>query len=435
MRPSPDTRISSPSPMVWMLAVRSLLALSTSGLMAICSPSLSAQEELHRVPIQRKIQNVQPMTGIVLWTTNEAVAEAPIQLEYSYLNYSQVVREKGQYDWSVVDRLLDQVASRKHQLILRWYDTYVGKKSGIPQYIQNLADYKTTRGKSENKTTEFPDWSHPELQRFGLDFFSAFSDRYDRDPRIAFVQVGFGLWSEYHIYDGPMKMGQTFPSLEYQSQFAHHLESCFRQTPWMISVDAANDWAPFTGNDKLLKLPFGMFDDSFNHAQHAEQNEPNWKALAFERWKRAPTGGEFSFFESKDQQLALAKSGPHGISFERHAAKFHISFMIGDAQPEFQKPERIREAGMACGYRFRLKRLESSTNKTVGVFQNVGIAPIYFDAFPAIDGIRSKSNLKGLLPGESIDFEIACGVEQSRLTIACDRLVDGQSIEFEADLR
>ena len=419
----------------WAVGCRAVLVFLLAGWAIWNTERLGAQETMRRIPLQRSIHNVQPMTGIVLWTTNEAVAVAPIQLEYSYLHYAQVIQEKGKYDWSVVDRLLSDVASRKHQLILRWYDTYVGKKSGVPRYIQKLPDYSTTRGQSENKSTEFPDWSHPELQRFGLDFFTAFGERYDSDPRIAFVQVGFGLWSEYHIYDGPMKLGQTFPSLEYQTQFAQHLANCFRKTPWMISVDAANDWGPYSRNDSLLKLPFGVFDDSFNHAQHSEQNEPNWKALGLDRWKRAPTGGEFSFFDTKDQRLALAKNGPHGIPFEKQAAKFHISFMIGDAQPEFQKPDRIRAAGMACGYRFRLTRLESSYGKTTGVFHNVGIAPIYFDAIPAVDQVRSISNLKGLLPGESIDFEVARGGERPVLTIESDRLVDGQVIEFEADLR
>jgi hypothetical protein len=63
------------------------------------------------------------MTGIVLWTTNEAAATAPIQLEYAYLKFSQIVQESGVYDWEPVERLLDEVASRKHQAILRWHDT------------------------------------------------------------------------------------------------------------------------------------------------------------------------------------------------------------------------------------------------------------------------------------------------------------------------
>ena len=34
-----------------------------------------------------------------------------------------------------------------------------------------------------------------------IDTPEEFAARYDDDPRIAFLQVGFGLWGEYHIYD------------------------------------------------------------------------------------------------------------------------------------------------------------------------------------------------------------------------------------------
>jgi hypothetical protein len=391
-------------------------------------------DDLRPVALKAKVSNVQPMTGIVLWSTNEAVRTAPIQLEYSYLRYDQVVRGKGEYDWRAVDKLLDGVAGRGHQAVLRWHDTYVGRPTGVPAFIKALPDYRETVATSEKKRTGFPDWSHPELRRFVLDFFGRFTEKYDRDPRLAFVEVGFGLWAEYHIYDGPMELGTTFPSVAFQREFAMRLGQVFRETPWMVSVDAAGDHSPFAADVEVLALPFGLFDDSFNHAQHAKGNEPNWDRLGRDRWKRAPAGGEFSFFEPEDQKEALSAAGPHGVPFERHAAKFHVSFMIGDGQPRFQKPDRIREAGLACGYRFRVTRFESRAGRSVVTIRNTGIAPIYHDAFPAVDGVRAKESLKALLPDQERMFEIAAGGTAPALTIESDRLVPGQRIEYDADL-
>ena len=65
---------------------------------------------------------------------------------------------------------------------------------------------------------------------------------------------------------------------------------------------------------------------------------------------------------------------------------------------------------------------------------NRGVAPIYHDAYLAVNGVRSERSLKGLLPGASRTDEIASGGSSPRLTIACDRLVPGQSIDYEADL-
>ena len=329
------------------------------------------------------------------------------------------------YDWEPVETLLDEIAGRGHQAIIRWRDTYVGKPTGVPAYIEDLPDYRETIARSEGKRTGFPDWSNAVWQEFVLEFFTRFAEKYDRDPRLAFVQVGFGLWSEYHIYDGPMILGKTFPSLEYQTRFAEHVAKVFRQTPWMISVDAAGKHTPFVTVPGLLTLPFGLFDDSFNHALHARENEPNWNRLGRDRWKIAPTGGEFSFFERKDQSQALAPKGPHGVPFEEQATRFHVSFIIGDDQPRFQKPERIREAGMACGYRFQVVRFVASRTASEVTITNTGIAPIYHDAFPAVDGVRSATSLRGLLPGESRQFQIAAGGETPRFRIESDRLVRG----------
>lgn len=407
-------------------------------LLAVLAPRLVAADEaaLPNELQDRMAKVVQPMTGIVLWTTNPAVESAPIQLEFSYLSYNQILQEPGRYDWSVLDRLLEEVAGRRHQLILRWHDTYVGKKSGIPDFVRREKGYAGKRAKSEKEWTEFPDWSHPTLQSWCLEFFSRFADKYDRDPRIAFVQVGFGLWSEYHIYDGPMELGKTFPSKEYQATFANHLSEVLRETPWMISVDAANaEWSPYPEQESLRRLAFGLFDDSFNHRQHAKENEPNWRALGLDRWQVAPCGGEFAFFEKKDQTQALAPRGPHGIPFEEHAKRFHLTFIIGDAQTEYQKPERIREAGSVCGYRFRLiSNVMSATSMKREVrFRNEGIAPIYFDAFPEIEGRRSEESLKGLMPGEERTFQVEASSASSPVRIACDRLVPGQSITFAED--
>lgn len=413
---------------------RNVLSVAAIALLLI-APVNCLADELHPIALVSQVTKVQPMTGIVLWTSNEEVETAPIQLEFSYLKYDQIVSDKGVYDWTPVDKLLAEVASRKHQAILRWHDTYVGRPNGVPKYIQSLDDYHETTAKSEGKQTGFPDWSHPELQSFVLDFFSEFARRYDRDPRLAFVQAGFGLWAEYHIYDGPMKLGHTFPSKEFQSRFARHLSREFRQTPWMLSINAAEGHAPFATDQELLALRFGSFDDSFNHAQHKKWNEVNWGRIGLDRWKTSPTGGEFSFYEPKDQQEALSPTGPHGIPFEQQAARYHVSFIIGDAQPRYQSRERLIEACLACGYRFRVTRFDASTAQAEVTIQNTGIAPIYYDAYPAVNDVRSDTSLKRLLPNDSRTFKIAAGGSAPTLSIECDRLVPGQRIEFDAELK
>ena len=395
-----------------------------------------AQEALGPVPLKSRITHVQPMTGIVLWTTSAHNRTDAIQLEYSYMKYGDIVRERGQYDWGVMDSRLARVAARRHQAILRFYFVYPGNPTTVPGYIKALPDFHETRGTSEGKPTGFPDWSHPELKRFTLDFYEKLAARYDDDPRLAFVETGFGLWAEYHIYDGPMMLGKTFPDRVFQAEFARHLGRVFRKTPWMISVDAADpSRAPFATGRDLLRIPFGVFDDSFLCRQHARENEPNWNFFGRDRWKRAPAGGEISYYTAQDQKQALTPTGPHGIPFERAAAEFHITFMIANDQPRYQPMTRISAAGLACGYRFRILAFEASPSRSRVTVTNTGVAPIYHDAYLAVNGVRAQRSLKGLLPGQSRTDEIASGGAAPKLTIACDRLVPGQTIEFEANLR
>lgn len=411
------------------------LLCSLTLLAGLVAPESSRGDDLRPVPLRSRIDQVQPGTGIVLWSTNEHAATDAIQLEYSYLGYGDVVQERGIYNWSAVEDLLNAAAGRKHQIVLRFYDVYVGKPTTVPEYIKALPDYREVRADSEGKPTSFSDWSHPELQQFVLDFYREFAKKYDNDPRLAYVQAGFGLWAEYHIYDGPMELGRTFPSREYQARFAKHLASLLHRTPWMISVDAADDHTPFAGNAELLGLTFGVFDDSFLCKQHKKENEPNWNTMNRDRWKTAPAGGEFSYYTSRDQELALAKSGPNGVPFETAAAAFHLSFIIGDGQTDFRPLMRIREAGLACGYKFRVTQFASAPGRSRVTVTNTGIAPPYHDMFVAVNGQRAKKSLRGLLPGESRTFDLTAGGASPRLTIESDRLVTGQVIQFDADLK
>ena len=86
----------------------------------IVSFSAGGPPEYKRIPLKSFISGVQPMTGIVFWSNNTTYNHSDaISMEYSYMKYSDVVKERGEYDWTIVEDLLDAIASRKHQAILR----------------------------------------------------------------------------------------------------------------------------------------------------------------------------------------------------------------------------------------------------------------------------------------------------------------------------
>jgi len=399
------------------------------------------EEVYYDVKLNRTIKNVQPMTGIVFWQEtiedNPAlVPENAVQLEYSYMRYCDVVREKGVYDWKKVDDLLDSIKSRKHQAILRFFYVYPGNETTVPSYIKMLSDYTETEGVTEDNPTWFPDWSHPELQLFTKEFYSRFAERYDRDPRIAFLQVGFGLWGEYHIYEGPFVLGKTFPSKEFQKDFIGHLAKQFKELHWSVSIDAMSDeYSPFKESPQLLEIQFGLFDDSFMHKDHHDYNEDCWNFFNYkEKFQVSPHGGELGYYTEFDQKHALDVAGMHGRTFEQLAKKFHISYMIGNDQFKYQSGERIKQAGLNCGYSFKVIQFKASGSNSIVTITNEGVAPIYYDAYVAINGVRSAESLKGLLPGSTRLFHIPVGGRRLKLTIESDRLVPGQKIQYSGKI-
>ena len=393
--------------------------------------------DFERVPLKSEIQNVQPMTGIVLWNTHSKVNTDNIQLEYSYMLYNDVCKEQGVYDWTPMDNLLEQAASRGHQVVVRFRYTYVGKSCAVPDYIKAWPGYEEMKGTSEGRTTYFPDWRCEELQRFHLEFHQKFAERYDKDPRLAFVQTGFGLWAEYHIYDGPCKIGRTFPSKEFQETFFKEMDKYFDETTWSISIDAADSfYSPLKAKKELLDIPFGNFDDSFMHETHNEYNRDCWLFFGEDSYKDAPRGGEFSYYSNYDQKHCLDVEGMYGRTFESQVAEYHMTYILGNDQPSYQTMDRIKEASMSMGYKFEIKDFRVKDNEAAVLIENIGVAPIYRDAYVSVGGVKGSYSLKNLMPGEQKWIEIKGeGVSAKAVPqIECAHLVPGQKIEYKANI-
>ena len=224
------------------------------------------------------------------------------------------------------------------------------------------------------------------------------------------------------------------------------LGSLFKETPWSISIDAAdNNYTPVAGNKTLLGLNFGLFDDSFMHEEHDisqgnGDNERNWRDLGTDRWKTAPGGGEVSYYTEKDQREFLNPAGLYGVTWEDAAAKYHMTYVIGNDAPEgsYATKERVYEASSYAGYKFEITGYAVNGISAAVRVKNIGIAPLYHNAYVTVNGVRSKNSLKGLLPGEETTFTVADLTigesETPELTITGDKLLKGATIPYKANL-
>jgi len=288
------------------------------------------------------------MTGIVLWSTGHnssllKTASEYVQLEYAYLDPAKTVIGENNYDWSSLEATLNAVSGRGKQMVLRFAYAFPGQATNVPNYIKSLPGYNETSGITEGLRTYFPDWSNAALKKAHIDLYTAFAARYDNDPRIAFLQIGFGLWSEYHIYQPGVQLGVNFPSKAFQTEFINHVDTVFDTLQWSVSIDAGvQSVSAFQSGSSLMNLDFGVFDDSFMHENHGDYNQSMWNHFNYpQRYKKSVQGGEFSYYTTFDQQNVLNPAGIHGRTFADQSAKFHISYMIGNDQPNYQSNERL----------------------------------------------------------------------------------------------
>ena len=416
--------------------------------------------DTRRVAVSSKVDAVQPMTGLVMWPSHSRINEykSSISLEFHYCLPCKVVTGKQdgkiQYNWSYLENILNDIASRGHQAVIRFRYEYPsstdvdGTKgtTAVPQYIKNLSDYHETYSKNPggDGPTYYADWSNTELQWFTKQFYTDLAARYNDDPRIAFLEVGFGHWSEYHIYGTTLKLGTNFPSKAYQKEFFLHLAAVVR-IPWLVSIDAADDsYSPVVADNTLMGLSFGLFDDSFMHAGHEigssdGYNEENWNAIGKNtRWQSGVCGGEVSYYTSNDQKNFLNPAGMYGTTWEAAAKKYHISFMIANDAPSgsYGTVARFKSAGMASGYCFRVTDCKTDGSQTWVTVTNEGIAPLYRDAYFAIGDTRSETSLAGLLPGASKTIVIPTGITTgNQLHIVSPYILSSQQIQFNADVK
>lgn len=391
--------------------------------------------------IPQQVRAVQPMTGLVFWENHGEIEDSreATQLEFAYVSPRSIAkdRDSSKWDWREFNALLERIKSRDHQAIIRFYYTYPAKKTkptGVPSFITERDDYEVIEGKykidGKYRKLLCADWTHPELQNFHLDFFTEFARLYDDDNRIAYLQMGFGLWAEYHIDEvkmGASDLAKIFPSLDFQKKSLRHMQTQLKKLRWSISIDSAyHPYGDFDNNPGLLDLNFGNFDDSFMVSSHSGYNHDRWKTLRYKtRYKENPHGGELGFEGGQINALDNLKT------FERMCDEYHMSYMVGSHQRKYGSWDQIREASLLTGYRFQLASYRVEDRKSFITVKNRGVAPIYYDARVAINGVEASESLSQLAAGESGEFEVAAGGPSPSLTIECKRLLKSQRIQLE----
>jgi len=401
-----------------------------------------------------------PLQGLVPYR-RPTPGRFPHSMEFSYIGIARVVTGEGVYDWEPVEELLDDIASRGNQAVLRFYLEYPGREDGIPAYLVDnglkLHHFPNTN------TAPFPpqplwtpDYGDSALRRMLVDFIAALGERYDGDARLAYLTAGLlGTWGEWHTY--PRE--ELWASHAVQAELLAAYERHFRRTPVLLRYPAGPGHPQQVEN---ASRPFGYHDDSLCWATlETGRAEDGWffmSALraagtaAEHKWKRHPIGGEIRpevWGDIFDASPTVAGAQP----FADCAAALHLTWAMDSGLfHEPASPERLeiaRREVAKLGYEFYVSQVDSprqwplrgpvdvgnaEANKlpVALTVQNRGLAPLYHAwplEFSAVDVVgqrvqswRQTTDWTGILPGQKrvyrVDLPVG-GLPPGQYTLTC----------------
>lgn len=404
-----------------------------------------------------------PLKGLVPYIGAHRAERFPHSMEFNYVPLASLVVGPQRYDWTPLDKLLDECARRGHQTVFRVYMEFPGRAGLIPAYLvkQGLKVHKYQNTNTQPfapADVETPDYADPRLRQMLKDFIAALGHRYDGDPRIGFITAGLlGTWGEWHTYP----RDELFASKAVQEEVMDAYEAAFKTTPILLRYPA--------GADHYAQAPnahrrFGYHDDSFAWATlRTGRTEDNWfflaamhaaGAQAMEKWKSCPIGGEIRpeawgkvFDESPgDKQIQ---------NFVRCVTETHATWVMDsgmfETEPSPDRRKRADEQVRRMGYEFHIPAVSlgpvAGGKLPVTVeLENRGVAPFYYDWQSELaliaDGkivrsFKGAGKLTGLLPdapprkwNESLDIE-GLGAGKHRLVIRiANPLPKGHPLRF-----
>ncbi|MBS4198200.1 DUF4832 domain-containing protein [Bacillus sp. FJAT-49732] len=418
-------------------------------------------------PVERFDVLNNPYMGWVGWAISNKPSGQPHSLVYANITWRDLEPEKGTFNWEAIEKRFQFNKWEKEgvKINLRFVldDPGNDPDMDIPNWLYQeliMVEGKDGAGKWYNTPSSVvgsgfaPNYNSTMLIAEHERVIKALANRYNNDPRIAFVQIGsLGHWGEFHNW--PEEVSGKFPNISVSDQYVRHYIDSF--TNKMIGMRKPY---PIAAENNL-----GLFNDVFG-SKGATETWIDWtingwneigpyvdngqtpaEAQAASRmpdfWKKAFSGGEF---HSGNALLSL--SNDTIMETLKQARESHSSWM-GPASPVlYITGKDVTESEQAninllhntMGYRYVLESIDFSKKSKVGdklnlsmTWNNKGVAPFYFKwplAFALADNKGNlieesiqtidSTDIREWLPGrfqEDVNFPITNKLKPGRYTL------------------
>lgn len=359
-----------------------------------------------------------PLRGLVPFVSASGKDHFPHSMEFRYFSLRDLVSAPGRYDWSAVEETLREVSERGNQLIFRVFCEYPGKGLHVPGFLVE-GGLKITEWKDHaGVTNHTPDYSNPDLRELLVDFIGAMGEKFDGDPRIAFVTAGIlGKWGEWHNHPREGLWAGKEVQLEVMAQ----LEESFRRTHVLLRYPVGEPSPLYAAN---AGRPFGYHDDSFAWATlETGKKKDNWyfetalkAAGADGNWRRFPVGGEIR--PELWANSFTSRWHPEAQDFNACVQRTHASWLMdsGLFDKRFPLDEERRQTALFeashLGYELYVREAKWEKEYLYLTVDNLGVAPFYYNwsvELQVVDGTRMNFNpewdVRMVLPGKPVVWQ------------------------------
>lgn len=365
-----------------------------------------------------------------------------VSIGYDRFNWNQVEPQEGVYDWSVIDTFIN-----------KW--DALGKKAafGIAcASSTNSASYLTPKwvfdagaAYTMNGSQYVPVWNDPVYLAKLEDFTRAFAQKYDGDPRIAYIDIrSYGNFGETHTSGLSGSVGLSANDEKAHIDIATRY---FHQT--QLIIPTANTAEQGIKTKYAVNKGVGLRIDSIMNGNYSETHKLD------DAYGHEPT--VFEFVNSYGSMKSAADAYGSASNDDGHWNKdrYLLSFFIGkpsymdlgqynnDSQNFINDyRELIELLSNKMGYHFVLESMNIpqyiSAQKPFSVratWINKGVAPLYEDCYPALalldsnDQVIDKCWLTGFSPEEWMPDEEA--IESANVQFA---VAEGQNVKLAIGL-
>lgn len=315
----------------------------------------------------------------------------PHSLVYVNVTWKELEPTKGVFNWSgiEIDNKFDYWYTNGKKIILRIVSDYPGSSlhTDIPDWLYNEMSQDGTNYSFSEGQGFSPNYNNYVFGTNHQRMISALAQRYDADPRIAFIQLGsLGHWGEWHTWPWSPFTG-VFPGLDIQNEYIQNYLDSFSNK--IISVRRPLSIA----RNNLTGLFNDMFGDQyatnefiswFNYG-YADAQSKNIHPRMSDFWKYAPSTGEFGYGNAAYYLEASTIN-----ETLRQVRESHTSW-LGPCSPAAlaagcQQQPNLDAMLKTMGYRFVLESITYENQAKQGsnlqinmVWNNKGVAPFYYN--------------------------------------------------------